>query len=95
MDKGMLSMIYNHNYNMNKVANAAILKRALYDFLRGVQGQKDANIHRIKELIQISTIDKPMALALYYFAARDANNKLDSVVRLLDLKLMEHQPYPF
>jgi hypothetical protein len=58
--------------------------------LRGVPSQKDANIHRIKELIQNSTIDKTMAMALYVSAARDANNKLNSVVRLLDKKLIEH-----
>ena len=80
---------------MNKVANATILKKAIYDFLRGVSGQKDANIHRIKELIQNSTVDKTMAMVLYVLAARDANNKLNNVVRLLDKKLIEHQQYPF
>lgn len=37
---------------MNKVFNNGWqLRKAINDFLKGVTGEKDANIHRIKDLI--------------------------------------------
>lgn len=81
---------------MNKVfANAWQLKKAIFDFLKGVAGEKDANVYRIKDLIQTSPVDRMMAVCIYSFLSRDPNNKLASVIRLLDKKLMEYRPYSF
>jgi hypothetical protein len=76
-------------------ANANQLKKAIFDYLKGVAGDKDANIHRITDLIHSSPVDKMMAVTIYSFISRDPNNKLSSIIRLFDKKLMEYRPYSF
>jgi hypothetical protein len=62
---------------MNRVFNNAWqLRKAIADFLKGVTGEKDANIYRIKDLIHASTADKLMAVSIFHLVSRDPNNKL-------------------
>jgi hypothetical protein len=71
------------------------LRKTIGNYLKGVTGEKDANIFRIKDLVMSSVIDKLMAVSIYYAVGKDPNNKLENIIRLLDKKLMEYQPYPF
>lgn len=81
---------------MNKALNNGWhLRKAINDFLKGVTGEKDANIHRIKDLIQNCKTDKLTAVSILHLVSKDPNNKLETTIRLLDKKLMEYRPYPF
>jgi hypothetical protein len=81
---------------MNKVFNNGWhLRKAINDFVKEIPGEKDANIYRIKDLIQNCKMDKLTAFSIFYLVSKDPNNKLETTIRLLDKKLMEYRPYPF